>query len=272
MKTRLLIGSLALCSLLWSQSANTEPPNSDKVTRVIHVHGNAEALANLAGNSSGAAVQGSNQLRAVVIKGKASDVDRVVRTIEDLDSAGAVPSAPSGGKNIELAIYVVRGSMEPMTGASDAGAELLAPVYKQLRAVFPYKSYQLLNTMLVRSGQNSRASTSGMMKALQNNPDLNVPGTYQIGYDAATASGDTSPVIHLANFKFEARIPYVSGSLGGKGKDGSIPYATTNYQEANIGIETNVDLREGQKVVIGTSNVEMASATLFLVVTARMVQ
>jgi positive regulator of sigma E activity len=60
--------------------------------------------------------------------------------------------------------------------------------------------------------------------------------------------------------------------LGGKGKDGSIPYATTNYQEANIEIETNVDLREGQKVVIGTSNVEMASATLFLVVTARMVQ
>jgi hypothetical protein len=157
-----------------------------------------------------------------------------------------------------------------MTGVSDTGAELLAPVYKQLRAVFPYRSYQLLNTMLMRSGQNSEAGISGMMKALQNNPDINMPATYSIHYEAATASGDTSPVIHLAKFKFEARIPYVSGSL--KGKDGSIPYATTQFQQALIGIETNVDLREGQKVVIGTSNVEMASATLFLVVTARMVQ
>ncbi len=269
MKTKLLIGSFALCSLLWSQSATTEPPNPDKVTRVIHVHGNAQSLAELAGNSSGAVVLGSNQLRAIVIKGKASDVDRVVRTIEDLDSAGATAL---DGKNIELVIYVVSGSMEPMTGASDTGAELLAPVYKQLRAVFPYKSYQLLNTMLMRSGQNSKASTSGMMKALQNNPDFNVPGTYRIEYDAATASGDTSPVIHLAKFKFEAKVPFVSGSLSGKGKEGSIPYATTQFQQANIGIETNVDLREGQKVVIGTSNVEMASATLFLVVTARMVQ
>ncbi|MDQ2773551.1 MAG: hypothetical protein M3Y57_01285 [Acidobacteriota bacterium] len=269
MKTKLLIGSLALCSLLWSQSAGTESSNPDKVVRVVHVHGNAEALANLSGQGSGASVQGSNQLRAVVIKGKTSDVDRVVQTLQDLDTAGA---AALDGKNIELVIYVVSGSMEPMTGASDAGAELLAPVYKQLRAVFPYKNYQLLNTMLMRSGQNSEASTSGMMKALQNNPDFNMPGTYAIHYDAATVSGDTSPVIHLAKFTFQAKVPYVTGSLSGKGKDGSIPYATTtNWQQATIGIETNVDLREGQKVVIGTSNVEMASATLFLVVTARMV-
>jgi hypothetical protein len=169
-----------------------------------------------------------------------------------------------GGKNIELVIYVVSGSMRPITGVSDTGAELLAPVYKQLRAVFPYRNYQLLNTMLMRSGQNTKASTSGIIKGLQNNPDFKVPGTYSVEYDAATASGDTSPVIHLTKFKFEARIPFITNSLSGKG----VP----NFQQAHIGIETNVDLREGQKVVIGTSNVEMASATLFLVVTARMVQ
>ncbi|MCU1292070.1 MAG: hypothetical protein JWP08_920 [Bryobacterales bacterium] len=267
MKTKFLIVSVALCSLLRSQS--TDLSDQDKVTKVIHVHGDAGALANLAGTASGAVVQGSNPLRAVVIKGKASDVANVVRTIQELDT---VSEADLGGKNIELVIYVVSGSMEPITGVSDAGTDLLAPVYRQLRAVFPYKNYQLLNTMLMRSGQNSEASTSGMMKSLLSSPDFNMPGSYSIRYDAATVSAETSPSIHLAKFKFEGKVPFITGPSSTRSKDSSIPYATTNFQQATIGIETNVDLREGQKVVIGTSNVETASATLFLVVTARMAQ
>ena len=269
MQIKLLIISLAFCPLLFSQSASTESSKTEPVTKVIHVHGDAVALAELSGHGSGAFVLGNNQLRAVVIRGKASDVANVEQTVRDLDTTSG---AAVGVKNVELIIYLVSGSMQPIAGSSDAGAELLASVYKQLRAVFPYKNYQLLSTMLMRSGQNSFSITSGMLKALQNNPDLNIPGSYTIRYDAVTVSGDSSPSIHLANFKFEAKVPYVSGSLGAKSKDGSIPYANTQYQQASLAIETNVDLREGQKVVVGTSNVETADATLFLVVTARLIQ
>ena len=269
MKIKFLIVSLTLCPAIWPQSASTQAPTPEKIIRVVHVHGDAGILANLSGSGSGAVVLGNNQLGAVVIKGTSSDVNSVVRTIQDLDTAGP---ADSSGKNIELVIYVVGGSMEPIPGISDAGSEKLEPVYKQLRAVFPYKNYQLLNTMLMRSGQNSEAGTSGMMRALQASPDFDRPGSYAIHYGSATVSGDTSSSIHFARFKFEAQIPYITGSLNQKGKDGSGSYASTQFQQARIEIETNVDLREGQKVVIGTSNVEMANATLFLIVTARVVQ
>jgi hypothetical protein len=253
MKTRLLLVAVALGSSLWAETS--DPPGAEKVIKVVHVHGNARALADMSGFGSGATVQGSDQLRAVVIKGLPPDVANVVRTIQELDTTNG---AELSGKNIELVFYVVSGTMDPVAGMPDTGADLLAPVYKQLRAVFPYKNYQLLSTMLMRSGQNSQASTSGMMKSPQN---TTMPALYSIRYDAATVSADTQPSIHLAKFKFEGKIPSNTG-----------PSGSTAFQQVTIGIETNVDLREGQKIVIGTSNVETGSATLFLVVTARMVQ
>jgi hypothetical protein len=256
--------------LLWPQTATTENSKPERVIRIIRVHGDADQIAALAGTGiGGVTVIGSNKLGAVVIKGTQSDVESLARTVAELDSASATANAKNtlGSKNIELVVYVVAGSVNPLDSSTDPGAELLAPVYKQLRTVFPYTHYQLLNTVLMRSGQNSLTRTNGMMRKLPSSLGLYAPGTYGIIYDAVTASTDTPPTIHIEKFNFEARIPVPTGP--------PISSNTTpipGYQQVSITIQTDVDLQEGQKVVIGTSNIESSEATLFLVVSARIVR
>jgi hypothetical protein len=255
---------LAVAPLLLSQAPDA--PKQEKITKTIRVRGNAQILASMAqAGRPDTHVEGSSNLHAVVIRATPAEVAEVEKTIHELDSIGE-PS--SGGKNVELIAYLIGGSMDAPSGTPDSGTELLAPVYKQLHAIFPYRSYQLINMMLLRAGQGYAASTSGMLKSLQDNPDFTQPGHYALQCDSASITEDASPLIHLQRVHFDAKIPVPSGGL--KTKEGA--YVTTQFQMVDIGIETNVDLREGQKVVIGTSNVEPGATTLFLVVTARLVQ
>ncbi len=263
MQIKLMGFLLAVAPLLLSQATTPEPPQPEKITKMIRVRGNATVLAGLARSGRSTSVEGNSNLHAIVIHATPAEVAEVEKTIHELDSLD--PS--NSGKNVELVAYLIGGSMDAPGSTPDSGTELLAPVYKQLHAIFPYRSYQLINTVLMRSGQGYFTSTSGMLKSLQNNPDFNQPGNYRLQYDSALVTEDSPPLIHLAKVQFNAKIPVASGGL--KTKEG---YVSTQFSMVDIGIETNVDLREGQKVVIGTSNVEPAGTTLFLVVTARLIQ
>jgi len=254
MKRKVLTLFLALGPVLFSQVAETTV--RERITKIVRVHGNASIIASLA-VIPGVSVEGDNQLRVIVIKGIRSDVAAVERTIQELDTAAPATSEP---KNIELVVYVIGGSMDPIPGVPEASVDALTPVLKQLRAVFPYKNYQTLSTMVVRSGQDSKAINSGMMKTVQSNgnsSELVEPSVYHIQYNSARISQETPPVIHLNGFHFGARIPVKTGS---------------DFHQVDVGTETDVDLREGQKVVVANSNLGNANISLFLVLTARLVQ
>ena len=251
MRFKLLTLFLVFGAILFSQTADTA--GSGRIIRIVHVHGDAGTLANLAGNGSGATVEGSDQLKAVVIKGRPAEVAAVESTIQQLD-AGV--SAGLGAKNIELIVYVIGGSMESISGVAETSGDALASVVKQLRAVFPYKNYQTLSTMIVRSGQGSKTISSGMIKTLQStgsNEQVSAPSTYDIRYDSARISAETPPLIHLTGFRFDAKIPMATGMVP-------------------VGTATDVDLKEGQKVVVANSNLGNTNMSLFLVLTAHVVQ
>lgn len=264
MKRKLLALSLVLGPLLCAEVAETS--GRDLIIKVVPVHGDAGLLAHLAGGPR-ASAQGSDQLKAVVIKGTPADVAVVERSIHELDAASP---AVSGGKNIELVVYVIGGSMEPLPGATETSGDALAPVVKQLRTVFPYKNYQTLGTMLLRSSQGSKTISTGIIKSLQktgNEGEVLSPSTYQLKFDSARATADSVPVIHLDKFEFESRIPVVASVM--KSKDGST--ASSQFQSVPIGTQTDVDLREGQKVVVANSNIGNTNVSLFLVLAAHLV-
>ena len=56
-------------------------------------------------------------------------------------------------------------------------------------------------------------------------------------------------------------MPYVTG-----------PKEAKQWQNFQIGISSNVGVREGQKVVVGTSDVPEGKTSVFLVLSARLVQ
>ncbi len=271
MRISAVVLTLLLQSLAFAQ-ANTDanPAQMEPVVKVVRVRGDANELARLACNNSGIGCTPSQALRAVVVRGRPADVARTEETIQKLDGFNA---GPSGGptKNVETTVYVIAGSAEPIPGTQDVSGEALTPVVKQLRAIFPYNHYQLLSTMLLRSSEGSKAYASGLMKSVSTVPDYSQPALYKLQYERATLSNDSGASIKLYNFSFTANVPVVSGTLKSTSTGKPAPYSTTQFSLTNIGINSDVDLREGQKVVVGKVNVGDSNTCFFIVLSARLV-
>jgi hypothetical protein len=96
------------------------------------------------------------------------------------------------------------------------------------------------------------------MHAFSSIPNFAHPSTYQVQYDDSTVSAEErSTLVHLSNFRFITRVPVGSGS---------------QWQNEDVSINTDVDLREAQKVVVGKANVGNSDSALFVVLSARLVQ
>lgn len=262
MRPRICLALTALCpAILLSQTTDTQKP---EVTRIVRVHRDASALANLLPHGR-VGIHPSNELRAILLSGPSDIVDEEEHTIQQLDGISS-----GGSRNVELLIYVLGGSGPAVSGAPEATGEALSGVVKQLRSVFPYKNYYLLSTIFLRTAQDSAAQNSGFLKSLLQSSAPLPPSRYEVNYNSATASDDPTPVIHLSRFKFDARIPYVSGSFRTSGE--GIAQVTPQYQQMDVSTNADLDLREGQKVVVSNSNIEDANSSIFLVLTARLVQ
>ncbi|MFL6416654.1 MAG: hypothetical protein ACJ74Y_13410 [Bryobacteraceae bacterium] len=187
-------------------------------------------------------------------------MEKVVCVIQELDNLEKSPEA----KNVDLTLYAIAGSTQAIPGFEDANGEALAPVLKQLRAIFPYTHYQMISTVLMRSAQNKFGTAEGVPRPLDCSGSISRAVRYKIACDSVGESSDTPSTIHIAKFNFSASVPYVSSPK-------NMPN-TCQISASNVGITSDVDLREGQKLVVRTSNIPEGNTCLFLVLSARLVQ
>src|SRR6478672_345058 len=86
------------------------------ITKVVHVHTtNARSLAAVASGGSPVEVRADDVLKAIVLRGKPTDVSALENTIRELDSA----SSNLGSKNVELTVYVLNGSNSSSAPATE---------------------------------------------------------------------------------------------------------------------------------------------------------
>jgi hypothetical protein len=253
-----------LPAIMLGQQPKTETPDeqikklmqemgatSDRTTKIVRVHfANAERLCELV-RSGPVVVKCDNVLHAVVLSGKASDVTALEQTVHELDTQ----SSPLA-KDIEVTVSVIGGSSKPGILPEGQIPQALEPVVKQLSAIFPYKSFQLLSTMVMRSREGTSAQNKGVMQGLTILPSDQRFTGYGVHYDDPTIAQDQhQTVIHLRNFQFAASIPLPSGA--------------NSMQFHDVLVASDVDLRDGQKVVVGKANVENSDTAMFVVLTAR---
>ena len=200
-------------------------------------------------------VFGDHPLKAIVLNGLPADIAAAEETIKALD----VPPTAASVKNVEVTLYM-------MAASQQAAPENRRPpdvdaVVKQLRSVFPYQSYQVLETVLLRSRIGREASTSGLMKWLEpaKNPNQ-PPSTYTLRYLIGDVTEGKIRLIHIDGLRFGAKFPVSVNS--------SFPASQYSFMDAGMAAE--IDVREGVKVVVGKSNIDTDTA-LFLIVTAKVV-
>lgn len=242
--------SLVLIALFCAGAALAD----EQVTRVITLkHANVSQILHTMGPLlPGTGVAVSNDNERMILRGPKDTVTGFEEIIKQLD----VP--PVVKRNVETTVYMVVASSQAGNGAA-MPAEL-DPVMKQLKAVFPYKGYRILDSFVLRSRDGERGETSGFVPQVA---ESNGPGNRKIIYQftyghVRVDGGDAGRVIRYDGLKLGTKTPV------GDGK-GGISYVDT-------GISTDVDVPEGKKVVVGkTSAVEGSDGALILVISAKVV-
>jgi len=162
-----------------------------------------------------------------------------------------VPSAAS--KNIEMTAYLLVGGETAGTEPSAMPKELDS-VVAQLKNAFAFKSYRLLDTLALRTRVGQAASTSSSGRGTKSGDNTPLVRTqFRI---ASAGIGSDETTIRIDKLSLDSNIPVPTG-VGGQ------------FNMGNVGLQADVDIKQGQKVVIG--RVSVAESALFLVLTAQVV-
>jgi hypothetical protein len=194
----------------------------------------------------GADISMNQTLGTITVRDFPENIALIDEAIKRLDREE--PAEPQ----VELHLYVLIGS------ASHAAPPLpqeLTDVVTQLQSTLRYSSYGLLATSVhrTRSGRGIESSGVADSKLLgMNAPDIQ-PVMYSYSLRRLTVlDSPKQDAVDVENLRFSIRMPI---SVGDK----------IVYQD--VGFETPVTIRQGEKVVVGTTT--MKDQALIVVVTAK---
>lgn len=173
--------------------------------------------------------------------------------------------------NLETQLYLLVGTNQ------DVGDSKLPPVLdtivKQLHATLPFKNYRLTATLINRVQNEGRLDlswiggpltiASGPAPAV--NPSFSNFNVRQIRL--ATASNGQQ-VVQMQGFNFGARVPIQTSAA--IAANGALAPSVINYERT--GISTDISMREGEPVIVGTLNVGPSGDAIILVVAAKRTQ
>jgi hypothetical protein len=180
----------------------------------------------------------------VILNGSAEAVAAAEQLIKNLEST--VPRE----RDVDVSGYIILASTQAGEGGGSVPAEL-EPVLKQFRSLLNYKSFRVLDTIILRAKENSPAHTGGFLAL----PNTQPPGA-SMGFSIGRATV-TEDVVHLKDLKFSAQVPTTTGK-------GDI-----TYRDVSFG--TDADVKIGQKVAIGKASVDAGGNALILVISANVV-
>lgn len=245
-----------IASVMFAQEAPAQPektpPPPPQVLRVFQVkNADVNRLAAII-DVFGARVRPDPALRVISVSG----TQEQVKAIEDAIQRYDVP--PPAQRNVELTFHLLQAMTAP--GSEKLPVDLEA-VVKQLKSTFAYQGYRLGDTLLVRSRDGDSfdaSSTANFTGATPGAPNT----TSQLRAQRVTIGvTDKVPMIRIDNLRVGVRLPYCSNS-------NQSPCSQWNFMDN--GINTSVDIKEGQKVVIGKTAIGSDSA-IVVVVTAKVV-
>jgi type II/III secretion system protein len=250
---------IATTAGLYAQEANAPVP------RIIDLkHATAGRVKEMLGvfGGPGVEIRADPEFNRIIVLARPEIATAIEQFTRKLDVAPTPPPPQPQPKNIEVTVYMLAAQQQPEPGSIP---DDLSGVVKQLRGVFGLQGFRVLETMVMRGREGKGGEASGLM----NNPvkgEDGQPSLYQFKYSRASISGDDKArTIRLDGVRFGGRIPVAVGATG------SFPGQAKSWQYLETGVNTDVDVREGQKVVIGKASVGAPNSTLFLVVSAKVV-
>ena len=220
------------------------------VTKVVEIHySDRSRLENLIPLSKSVVTRFDPAGKFVVFQGDAKIVESLEEVLKKID----VPPL-----NIEFTLELISGSKNPGK-ASDIPAGLNG-VAKEMKNLFGFQALTLIDTVTMRTQEGKDTFANGPFPSPNTEP--NAPkGNYSIEVKQSAANGTKgSRLVRIGSLRFNGKIPILTGSGG------------TQYQFNEMGISTGLDVKEGQRVVVGKVGMDSSSNPFFLVVSCKVVE
>jgi hypothetical protein len=203
----------------------------------------------------GAAINSDSDFKTLTIRDFPENIAVIEEAIKRLDTP------QPAGPELEFHIHVLIAS-NTSSAADDFPAEL-SDVLKQLQGTLRYKNYGLMSSSVHRAGQGSQGlQNKGVAesKLFNVSTPLNNPIIYEYYLSPLTIkdNGTGTPFVEVGTFSFTMRIPIVTSGQ------------TQQIQYDNVGFRSPVNIRDGEKVVVGTTT--MGDKGLVVVVSAKIVK
>jgi hypothetical protein len=250
--SRLIFLAAVVLPLVQGQTVETK--DVSRILTLKHINAtNTQAVCNTFGKSVRCSYD--DRLKIVGLAGPKDVVDAVQDAIQKLDVG------PEQPRNVELTFFVLVGLT---SGPGGQIPEDLAGVAKQLKTVFSFQSFKVMESMVIRAREGRGGEASGLMPPLPGMPAEALKPVYQLRFQNVQITGaPESRSVRVDNLRFGGKIPFVTGP-GEPGKQ--------TYQYIDTGINTDVDMKEGQKIVVGKAGMSSANDSMFLVVSAKVIE
>jgi hypothetical protein len=261
----LLITTLASAPETFGQEAKSPPPTAKtpdyveekgfkgKIFEIKHrdPSGLIQVLRPLGSGFKGATMSMDREFRTLTVRDFPENIAAIEEAIKRLDT----PEAPR--PDIEFSVHVLIASNT--AGEKESYPPDLADVVKQLKLALKYTSYALMTSAVHRAKEgalgvgNQGVAESKLFSSVPTPPN---PIFYNYGLEGISIdSAAGGPTVQVARFRFNIRVPLSVGA---------------QVQYENVGFSSPVGLRQGEKVVVGSTT--MGDKGLVVVVSAKLLK
>lgn len=216
----------------------------EQLTRIYRPkHAQADVLARLV-SQSGTLVRADQALGVVLVQGRPALVSMVIETLAEVDTPQPDPApADPAPADVVLDLHLV--SAFRSAAESSAAPEPVQKAIDEIRDTFPFASYQLLESLTLRTSPDGRiASVRGQIQSQD-----------RVDYSVMLLLADELPkpeAIKLSLVKLE-----LSRTDSASGKE-------------TAQIETQLTAAHGKTLVVGKAGVRSIADGIFLLLTARL--
>ncbi len=185
----------------------------------------ANVVRHLGSGFNGAAISTSSEFKTLTVRDFPENLATIEEAIKRLDT----PAAPR--PNIELRMHVLLASNRKNLASGEIPAEL-KDVLTQLRGTLTYQNYEVITSVLQRLTETPRSLNGSGQAQIPGGQTTTAQYEYHIGALSLLPSSSGSPSIQIQEFVFTLTGEGIRGRVG-----------------------TALNLRDGEKVVVGTATI-----------------
>ena len=222
--------------------------HAEEITKVVDIrYADITRISSLIPVSNSVTMRIDPSGKFVVFRGEKLLVESMEEVLKRIDVAPV---------NVELVFELLAGSK--LSGKTVEVPQALNGVVKEMKALFGFQTVSLIDTIDLRVQEGREADSSGLLTSMME--DKSGPkATYQLHVRQVVANGSKgSRQIRIGEVRFGGKIPMID--------------AKGNFQLYENSIHTGLDIKEGQRVVVGKVGLDPSSNPFFLVVSAKVVE